>query len=206
MPSKDIKLPKRLAKDVFRIIGIIHGDGNMSFNRIHITDKNKSYHVKVLNPLFKKVFNLRLNLYHDKKRNSYYSHIKNKIVYNYLTSNLEIPKGAVRKNLFVPKYVKEAKDKCKASYIGGIFDSEASICKRQAAISLSITCEEVHNFICEFLTKKEIKYSPKIRNRRKNKEYEIYIYGRDNIKKLLKIIKFEHPKKLSRLKMLSLFH
>ena len=99
MPSK---IPTTITKKLCRIIGIIHGDGNMSLSRIHITDKCLEYHKKILHPLFKDVFGIKLNLFHDRNRNSYYSHIKDKKVYKYLTENLEIPKGSVRKNLFIP--------------------------------------------------------------------------------------------------------
>src|SRR3989344_1794205 len=148
------KLPKRLTKKLCRVIGIIHGDGNMSSSRIHITDKCLDYHIQVLQPLFKDVFNLELNLFHDKNRNSYYSHVKDKKVYKYLTETLEIPKGAVRKNLKIPNYIKSLQDSLKASYISGLFDAECYISKRQAEISFSITCQEIFEFIKEFLNNK----------------------------------------------------
>lgn len=203
MPSK---IPKTLTKKLCRIIGIIHGDGNMSSSRIHISDKCLHYHLKELKPLFKDIFNIELNLYHDKNRNSYYSHFKNKKVYWYLTEKLKIPKGSVRKQLFVPNYLKMAKDYLKAAYISGIFDSESCISKRQAEINFSTTCESLFEFIKKFLNNKKIKFNPRIRDRRKNKEYEIYIYGKENIKKMLKIIKINHPEKILRLKYFSLIH
>ena|SRR3989344_1116645 len=200
------KLPKRLTKKLCRVIGIIHGDGNMSSSRIHITDKCLDYHIQVLQPLFKDVFNLELNLFHDKNRNSYYSHVKDKKVYKYLTETLEIPKGAVRKNLKIPNYIKSLQDSLKASYISGLFDAECYISKRQAEISFSITCQEIFEFIKEFLNNKKIKFSTRIRDRRRNKEYEIYIYGRERINGLLKIIKLKHPEKISQLHIPSLTH
>ena len=206
MPSSNIKLFENLTPDMFRIVGILHGDGNMSFSRILITDKCKDYHITVLRPLFRKVFNLRLNLFHDQKRNSYYSHVKNKLVYNYLVAKLKIPKGSIRKNLFIPAYLKKANNNCKASYVGGIFDSEGSVSKRQAEMNLSTTCVGIHHLVKSFLRNNKIKFSQLVRNRRQNKEYEIYIYGRDNIKRLLKIVEIKHPDKLLRLKQLSLVH
>ena len=204
MPSK---IPTTLTKDLCRVIGIIHGDGNMSSSRIHITDKCLEYHTQELQPLFKKVFNLKLNLFHDVKRNSYYSHIKNKEVYRYLTEELKISKGSVRKNLAIPNYLKNLTDDLKASYLTGVFDAECCVSKRQAEINFSTTSQKLFNFINKFLNKNQIKNSQQIRDRRKNKEYEIYIYGRENIKNMLKIIKIKHPNKILRLqKMVSLSH
>jgi len=203
MPSK---LPKRITKNLCRIIGIIHGDGNMSLSRILITDKCRDYHIKVLHRLFKDVFNLELNLFHDKNRNSYYSHVKNKKVYNYLTETLEIPKGSVRNGLRVPEYLKKLPTYLKASYISGLFDAESYISKRQAEINFSTTCQDIFEFIKKFLEERQIKFSSRIRDRRKNREYEIYIYGRNNIKNLLRVIKFKHPDKLSQLHIPSLVH
>lgn len=203
MPSK---IPRRITKNLCRIIGIIHGDGNMSSSRIHITDKCHEYHIKVIKHLFKETFNLDMNLFHDKNRNSCYSHVKDKRIYNYLTKKLEIPKGSVRNNLKVPEYLKSFPDNLKASYISGLFDAESYISKRQAEINFSTTCQEIFEFIKEFLNKKNIEFSMRIRDRRKNKEYEIYIYGKNRIKSLLKVIELRHPDKLSQLHNLSLVH
>lgn len=178
----------------------------MSSSRIHITDKCYEYHVKVLRPLFKEVFNLDLNLFHDKNRNSYYSHVKDKKVYKYLTEKLEIPKGSVRKNLKVPEYLKSLNNNLKASYIAGLFDAESYISKRQAEINFSTTCQDIFEFIKEFFDKNQIIFSSRIRHRRNNPEYEIYIYGKERIKKLSRIIKFKHPDKISQLHIPSLVY
>ena len=63
-----VKLPMKETHSLCRILGILHGDGNMSSSRIHITDKDKEYHIKVLHPLFKSVFGICLNLFKDKNR------------------------------------------------------------------------------------------------------------------------------------------
>jgi hypothetical protein len=84
-----VKLPQQFNYDLCRLIGIIQGDGNLSSNRILITDKNSEYHQEVLQPLFKRLFNLPLNLYFDRNRSSYYSHVKSSIVFRYLIGVLE---------------------------------------------------------------------------------------------------------------------
>ena len=194
-----VLLPIKFTKELCRIIGIIHGDGNMSGGRIHITDKNFKYH-KIINTLFQNTFGISLNLYHDKKRNSYYSHIKNSIIYRYLTEVLEIPKGAVRKNLKIPSFIKTLNLELQAEYIAGLFDAEGHIRIRQAEIDFSTSTEDIFQLISEFLTKIQIKFSTRIRHRRKNPEFEIFIYGKNNLQKFNNFIHLKHPAKLKRIK------
>ncbi|MFH1391870.1 MAG: LAGLIDADG family homing endonuclease, partial [Candidatus Diapherotrites archaeon] len=103
------------------MLGIIHGDGNMSNSRILVTDKSKKYH-KVVKELFGKVFGITPNIFHDKNRNTYYSHIKRKAVYLFLVEVLEVPGGSIRKSLSLPSYVKTWNGKLKGAYLGGLLD------------------------------------------------------------------------------------
>ena len=141
-----VNLPVTITPDICRIVGIIHGDGNMSGKRLHITDQNFRYH-QYLQELFRKVFVLNLNIFHDKNRNSFYSHSKNSIVYKYLTEVLEIPKGAVRENLKIPRFLEKLPVELQAEYVAGLFDSESHIRKRQAEIDFSTTSEQIWNFV-----------------------------------------------------------
>lgn len=195
-----IKIPINISTDLCRLLGIIHGDGNLSSKRIHITDKCKEYHTKELKPLFEKLFGIKLNLYHDVNRNSYYSHIKSSILYRYFIDVLELPKGAVRQNLILPSFMQKLENKFIASYIGGVYDAESNISKRQAQISFSTTTKQIFDLVKNFLIINNIKYSIYIRSRRINKEYEIYIYGKENIRNFLRYIKISHPEKIKLLK------
>ena len=190
-----IKFPVKFSPELCRLLGEMHGDGNLSSNRIHITDKCKEFHIKELNPLFKKLFGISLNLFYDKNRNSYYSYLKSSILYRYFTEILELPKGSIRKKLKLPNFMYTWNNKLIGSYIGGLFDAESSISKRQAQISISTTSKQIFIFVRKFLIKIKIKHSLYIRSRRANKEYEIYIYGKKNIKNFLKHIKILHPDK-----------
>jgi len=197
-------LPSSFTKEVCRIIGIIHGDGNMSGRRFHVTDQNLEYH-RYLQELFEKTFGIKLNIFHDKNRNTFYSYSKNSIVYKYLTEVLEIPAGAVRSKLRIPKFLKELPLELQAEYIGGLFDSESHIRERQAEIDFSTTSKEVWDFVKEFLTKIGIKFSERIRKRRKNPEFEIFIYGKNNLKIFNNFVKLHHPDKIKKI-MLFLPH
>jgi hypothetical protein len=196
-----VKLPAQFNKDLCRFIGIMHGDGNLSSNRILITDKNIEYHQRVLQPLFKRLFNLPLNLYHDKNRSSYYSHVKSSIIYRYLIGVLEFQAGSVRCSLQkLPSYLSKFPSKYQAYYIAGLYDSEGSIKKKQIEIDFAITSKPIWLYIQEFFNQININYSPRIRKREKwQKNYEIYIYGKDDAIKFIKNIPIVHPAKLKQL-------
>ena len=196
--SNSVKLPKNFTPDLCRIIGIIHGDGNMSGKRFLITDRNFKYH-KYLNKLFRRTFGITLNIFHDKNRNSFYSHSKNSVIYKYLTEVLEIPIGAVRKNLKIPKFIYKLPIKLKSEYVAGLFDSESHIRNRQAEIDFSTTTKEIWLFLMDFFKEIEIKYSKRVRKRRKNPEFELFIYGKNNLNIFNEFVKLKHPEKIDRL-------
>lgn len=198
--QNSVKLPKSITLDICRIMGIIHGDGNMSGKRFHITDKNSEYH-EFLKELFQRTFGINLNLFHDKNRNSFYSYSKNSVVYKYLTEVLGLPEGSVRQNLDIPKFLEEAPAKLQAEYVAGIFDSESHIRKRQAEIEFSTTSKNVWEFSKKFLKKTGVGFSERIRKRRKNPEFEIFIYGKKNLEIFNRFVKLKNPEKVARMKL-----
>ncbi len=202
MPSKnfrqEIVLPKHNSHDLFRLIGIMHGDGNMSYNRILITDKSKKFH-RTIHGFFRKLFNAKINLFKDVKRNSYYSHTKNRKLYEYFTEKLEIPKGAVRKQLYLPSFISNSSLNLRKSYIGGLFDAEGYVITRQAEIGISITNEEIWRFVSKVFDEINLKHSKNIRNRREANEFEIHVYGKDRLEKFQREISFSHQEKIKKL-------
>ena len=171
----------------------------MSNDRVAISDECFEYHA-IICDLFSKVFCVKPNIFHDENRNTFYSHFKRMALYKFLVEVLEVPRGPVRRSLSLPSYVDSWDAKLKASYIGGLFDSEGHVGKTQAKIAFSITTKDVFEFVKNFLEENKIKVSIYIRNRHVKKEYELYIYGRENIQVFLKLVKFYHPDKVSRLK------
>ena len=194
-----VRLPTTFTQDICRIIGIIHGDGNMSCRRFHITDKNREYH-KYLQELFRRTFNINLNVFHDKNRNSFYSYSKNSIVYKYLTEVLEIPEGAVRK-FHIPNFLEKLPLELQGEYVAGIFDSEGHIRKRQAEIDFTTTNQGLWEFLKNFLKKINVKFSERVRHRRRNPEFEVIIYGKHNLQNFCKFVKLKHPEKIERMSL-----
>lgn len=196
--KKRIRLPKIWTCELAWLLGLMHGDGNTSGKRLLFTDKCKKFQ-EVIHRVFKKIFGVQLNLFHDKNRHSYYSHTKNRLLYAFFTETLEVPKGAVRKNLKIPKFVKRFNSKLKAAYICGLFDAEGSVRKRQAQVSFYTTTKELFEFVGNFLKNKKIEFSTYTRKRGKKKEFEIHVYGRDDLARFNKFVELKHPEKRKRL-------
>ena len=196
-----VKIPKQHNSMISRLVGIIHGDGNMSFKRVLITDECLEYHKNVIHPLFYQLFGVKLNLYHDKARNSFYSHTKNRILFKYLTKDLKLPNGAVRDRIRITKFMKQWPLELKVNYLAGIIDSEGYVSKRQAEIEISVTSKNVFDFVRTILNQLNIKYSIRIRKRngRSKIDYSLNIYGKDKIKDLVKSVHIRHPEKIKKL-------
>jgi intein-encoded DNA endonuclease-like protein len=112
---------------------------------------------------------------------------------------MEIPKGAVRQNLHVPAYMKKLSRHLQSEYVGGLFDAEGCVKKRQAELNISTTSKNVFGYLGEFLSRIGVTYSTYIRTRHKNPEYEIYIYGKDDLHKFARHVCFMHPSKKKRM-------
>jgi len=117
----------------------------MSSRRILVSDESLSFHRDVLRPTFQKLFGVQTNIFHDKNRNTYYSHLKNSVLYDFLTEVMEIPKGSVRNGLRFPAYINGLELPFRAEYVGGLYDAESHVKKRQAEIDFSSTCGEIQH-------------------------------------------------------------
>ncbi len=190
----NVKIPRKESKEILRFVGILHGDGNIYGKRILITEKDSSF-CEVIKSLFEKIFTIVPNIFYDKNRNSNYCHIKNSIIYRYLIEVLEIPSKSVRDNIKIPSFMDKLPLKFKTEYLWGLFDAEGWLTKRQAHIGFSITNKKIRDFVSEILLKLGINHSITFRDRRKNKEFELHIYGKQNLKKFQETISFKHPRK-----------
>ena len=189
-----VRLPTVFIDELCRLIGWIHGDGNMSYRRILVSDESLGFHRDVLRPTFQRLFGVQTNIFHDVNRNTYYSHLKNSVLYDFLTEVLEIPEGSVRNGLRVPAYMRRLELKLRAKYVGGLYDAESHVKKRQAEIDFSSTCGEVQQVVGKTLGELGISRTLSDRQRR-SKEFEVYIYGKDDLRKFETYVGFTHPVK-----------
>ena len=189
-----VQLPEEESLALYRFLGWIHGDGNMSGRRILITDECFGYHETEIRDMFGRLFNLKPNIYEDRQRHSYYSHIKSGVLYDYLVEVMEMPSGSVRQQLTVPNYINESSLELRAAYVGGLYDAEGHVKRRQSEIDFSITSRSVQQVISKTLGGLGIDHSLHQRER-SSIEYEVYIYGRDDVAKFRKHVAFVHPVK-----------
>lgn len=191
------KIPKDTIL-LLRTIGIIHGDGNMSNERILISEKEFDFQIRLHN-YFKKLFGMEFNIYQDKNRNTFYLHSKNKVVYNFLNQVLEIPKGSIRKNIKIPSYFENLNQNEINSYVEGLFDAEGSVKIKQAELNFCSNSKILFDFVKEILNKNEIIFSPYSKKREERKNIEYNIYGKNNLKNFQSRIGFSHPTKIKKL-------
>ena len=189
-----VRLSQEFTDELCRVVGWIHGDGNMSYRRILISDESLEFHQDVLGPTFQKLFGVVPHVFHDKNRNTYYSHLKNSVLYDFLTDVLDLPRGPVRKGLRVPEYMRRLELRFRAKYVGGLYDGESHVKKRQAEIDFSSTCGEIQGFVGKTLKDLEIGRTLSERQRTSRK-FEVYNYGKDDLRKFEAHVGYAHPVK-----------
>ncbi|MFX1376465.1 MAG: LAGLIDADG family homing endonuclease [Promethearchaeota archaeon] len=203
--GKRVFLPNQFSNNLCRFIGIMHGDGNLSYRRIHITDEDPKYHRKILQPLVKNLFNLDLNLYFDENRGSYYSHVKSSVIYRYLLECLGFSPGSVRDSVLkkIPSYLYDFDSCQKSHYIAGLYDAEGHIKLRQIEVDFSITSYPIREYIVDFFDNHGLNSTPYRRERiGRSSIYEIYIYGKHDVEMFNNLIPILHPAKVERLNRL----
>ncbi len=72
-----------MERTIFRLIGIVHGDGSLSGNRLTITDKCHEFPI-VLRKIFQKHFSYVPPIFRDAKRNTFYTYTKQKEIVKFL--------------------------------------------------------------------------------------------------------------------------
>jgi hypothetical protein len=189
-----VRLPTAFSDELCRLIGWIHGDGNMSYRRILVSDESLEFHQDVLGPTFRNLFGVPTNIFHDENRNTFYSHLKNSVLYDFLTEVLEIPKGSVRNGLTVPAYMCGLGLRFRAKYVGGLYDAESHVKRRQAEIDFSSTCGAIQRIVGKTLSDLDISRTLSDRQRM-SKEFEVYIYGKDDLRKFDTYVGYAHPVK-----------
>jgi len=112
---------------------------------------------------------------------------------------LKLPEGAIRNNIKIPLFANQWTKKQKGAYIAGVFDAEGYVSKRQAEISLTTTSPRIFDFALKYLKSIGLNPSFRIRKRRKNPEYEIRLYGKENLRRFSKWVPAKHPEKVARL-------
>ena len=200
-----VLLPRRLSRNLCWLIGVLQGDGNINKTRVLVTEQTKSFHVE-FERVFEGLFGITLHMYRDTTRNSYYSHVKSKVISTFLRDVFGLPEGK-KTHLGVPRLVEKSDADLKAAYVGGLFDAESFVSKRQAAIEFSISSRAIVEFIHRTLRELGVRNTMRAKARSNRKpEYLIEIYGRESLRIFCERIGFRHPTKLTQSRLVSQLH
>jgi len=129
--EKGLKLPTKLTRDLAYIVGVLAGDGNI-FVRENKHDyrikcvgnpkDEKEFYKNILSPIFKKVFNINLDIRLQDSGTTYGFYIYSKALVEYLTTIFELPKGKKYNKLKVPRIIR--KNKLVVHFIRGLADTD----------------------------------------------------------------------------------
>lgn len=126
--KKGISLPREMSSELAEIVGIHFGDGNMNKSpnftyRLLITcNLREIQYAHQIVKLFKKTFNLTLNISERPRKNCIYLYAYSKTLCEFFHHQLKISYGS-KNNLKIPNYVLD-KDEFLRPFLRGIFDTD----------------------------------------------------------------------------------
>tara|TARA_Y100000310_G_scaffold231819_1_gene234534 strand:+ start:10888 stop:11625 length:738 start_codon:yes stop_codon:yes gene_type:complete len=129
--TKGLELPSKITSDLAYIIGVLAGDGN-----IFVRKDKHDYRVKcvgnpldemqfykdILVPLFKKVFNIQLDIKYQDSNSTYGFYIYSKSLVEFLNDVFELPIGKKYGKLKIPTLIKE--NNLTTDFIRGLADTD----------------------------------------------------------------------------------
>ena len=203
--EKGIILPKKISPELAEEIGMHLGDGFLSSKRYEYRLKGnqvteREYYIGYIKPLYKKLYNINLNL------KDYYTsfgfEIKSKAIWEYKTKVLGITTGK-KDGIEIPKLLKINNKKILSSLIRGIMDTDGCISfkskygykKYYPVISITLFSNKLVNNIEEIL--KMLGFKPK-RYYSQGKYSSLVLSGIGALKRYEELIGWSSPKNLNR--------
>lgn len=199
--KKMIRLPDEITKELAEETGIHLGDGCMSYNKNYFSVKTNNteerYVTEFLFPLYKKLYNLDLNLMRLESVSGF--EICSKALCEFKNKVLELPYGEKIHRIKVPNLIIETKNKeIYKALIRGLFDTDGCVCivkKDYPVISISIKSKPLLIQVKSMLEKMGF-----ISNLYK---YQISINGNVMLRKWINEIGSSNPKKMEKLRWAS---
>jgi LAGLIDADG-like domain len=96
--------------------------------------------------------------------------------------------------LTVPAYIRGLGLQFRAKYVGGLYDAESHVKKRQAEIDFSSTCGAIQREVGMTLGELDIGRTLSDRQRT-SREFEVYIYGKGDLRRFDTYVGYAHPVK-----------
>lgn len=204
--ERSIKLPDKLTPELAEEIGMQFGDGFLSKKRYDYRLKGnpndeKEYYQNYIKHLFKKLFNVEVNL--KESYNSYGFELRSKAIWEFKTKVLGIKPGK-KYNIRLPEILKIKNVEIVTAFIRGLFDTDGSLnfktrygyYKYYPSIELTLTSKELIKEVGEILSM--LGFDPSVIF---NKRYgRIFIYGIGALKRYEELIGWSSQKNLNKLK------
>jgi hypothetical protein len=223
LSSKDIIkgliLPAKMSEEIAYLTGVLAGDGN-----IFVREDKKDYRIKcvgnpkdekdfykeVVTPLFKKVFNLGIEIKEQDSGTTFGFYVYSKSLVRYFTEVLELPSGRKYNKLKIPQIVKE--NNLVTHFMRGLADTDFCVTyKKNGTYPCIIGTSDSKSFMKEIAV--ELKrlgfklceiYDYKLIDSRFKKGYSIInrieLNGKKNLDLWMSLIGFSSPKHLKKIK------
>jgi len=209
--KRGLKLPKRPSKELAEFIGILAGDGHISFNidkyRVNISGNSISdykYLTNYTNKLIYHLFNLNIRIHKRKNKNAIAIILSSKGVVSFMKEigyykhivDIKIPDWIKDNQTYAPPFLRGLIDTD-----GCVFVSDKKGAPHYPCIELTTVCFDLANVTRNFLKKlgfnvvkiRSYKYSHS-----NNYSYKVSLYGYDNLTKWIEEIGFSNQYKSSK--------
>lgn len=209
--QKKCILPKEMSPELAYLLGAIDGDGHIHKTKyeVQLTGDSEEY-FSVISKLFKKLFGVDSHLIKEDTFCRIY--IASKPVHSFLS--IFHAKGNKTGKLKIPKIIFGHKELLK-EYLAGLFDTDGCLSRidhgtKQKYFSFAQKDKrftfEVHRALIELGINanrpRKQKFNNTLGKTGKNELWRIYIGGKKDLSELLQKIKFRHPEKNNRAKLI----
>lgn len=222
--KNNLKIPSRLTPELGYLVGIHIGDGSMNIYRRkdgynshligysgHLIDEEE-FHLKIIGPIFRKLFNKKINLRFDRRKNHscIYSYTNSKGLITFFNRVIGIPLGP-KKDIHIPEIIKNSNRKIRKEFIKWLGDTEFSLVFKKRyrdkhyypVINFSTQSKKLQKDVIEIL--KELGFSPyfisdykRYRNGKRLFINMIGLNGKNNMNLWMKEIGFNSTKHLTK--------
>ena len=204
--EKGLKFPNKLTPELAEEIGMSIGDGFLSNRkyeyRLKGNKNEREYYDFFIKPLYKKLFNLNLNI--KEYETTYGFEIASKGLWNFKKKVLGIPSGR-KDNIELPDIIRVNDVKILTSFIRGVFDTDGNVYFRTnygfkryyPIIQVALLSKELIFGIAEILSM--LGFDPYIFEE-KGGCWHIYLNGYERMRKYSQLIGWNNPKHLNKVK------
>jgi hypothetical protein len=209
--TKGLILPKRPSKELAEFIGILAGDGHVSFetkeNKISISGNSTTdyvYFKKTIINLLKDLFNINCKVKKRKGMNAIEIKFNSKSMLEFLR---EIGYYKLKCKIIIPYWIIK-NEQLHSPFLKGLFDTDGCIFRSNKegspnypCIELTTACLELATLVKQILLINKFKV-PKIRkyqySHSNNFSYKVSLYGYNNLEKWINEIGFSNIYKKDR--------